>query len=106
MSYLHPWNTALEGKIVPRILLFFLPITVLLLSHTSQLLESRKWRCPGRGPRAEVQRRSETMAQTPTPPAETRPGDRPQANRQAISIALLVLFGLFSIIPISLAARR
>jgi hypothetical protein len=44
VSYLHLWLGALDGKIVPRFLLFFLSMTALFLFLTWQVLESRKWR--------------------------------------------------------------
>jgi ABC-2 type transport system permease protein len=44
MSYIHIWNSTLEGKIVPRLLLFYLSSTVLWLFLTVKVLESRKWR--------------------------------------------------------------
>jgi ABC-2 type transport system permease protein len=44
MSYLHIWNNTLEGRLVPRQLLFYLSLTVLGLFVTVKVLESRKWR--------------------------------------------------------------
>jgi ABC-2 type transport system permease protein len=44
MSYIHVWITSLEGKIVPRQLLFPGSLTVLFLFLTYKVLESRKWR--------------------------------------------------------------
>lgn len=43
-SYLDLWYSTLEGKIVPRFLLFPLSMTVLFLFLTVKVLESRKWR--------------------------------------------------------------
>jgi ABC-2 type transport system permease protein len=44
MSYLDTWLSSLEGKIVPRFLLFPATMTVLFLFLTYKVLESRKWR--------------------------------------------------------------
>jgi ABC-2 type transport system permease protein len=44
MSFLDLWFNTLEGKIVPRFLLFWLSMTALFLFMTVKVLESRKWR--------------------------------------------------------------
>ena len=44
VSYLDAWSTALEGKVEPNLLLFYLSMTVFFLFGTVKLLESRKWR--------------------------------------------------------------
>lgn len=44
LSFLDLWFNTLEGKIVPRFLLFYLSMTVLFLFMTVKVLESRKWR--------------------------------------------------------------
>jgi len=44
MSYLDLWYNTLEGKIVPRFLLFPLSLTIVFLFMTIKVLESRKWR--------------------------------------------------------------
>lgn len=44
MSYLDLWFNTLEGKLVPKFLLFYLSMTVLFLFLTHKVLESRKWR--------------------------------------------------------------
>ncbi|MFO0877328.1 MAG: ABC transporter permease [Gemmataceae bacterium] len=44
VSFLDLWFNTLEGKIVPRFLLFPLSMTVLFLFMTVKVLESRKWR--------------------------------------------------------------
>ncbi|MFO0925596.1 MAG: ABC transporter permease [Gemmataceae bacterium] len=44
LSYLDLWYNTLEGKIVPRFMLFPLSMTVLFLFLTVKVLESRKWR--------------------------------------------------------------
>jgi hypothetical protein len=44
MSYLELWYNSLEGKVIPRDLLFFLSLTVMCLFLTVKVLESRKWR--------------------------------------------------------------
>lgn len=44
MSYLDLWDSALEGKIVLRKLLFPVSMTILFLFMTVKVLESRKWR--------------------------------------------------------------
>jgi ABC-type transport system involved in multi-copper enzyme maturation permease subunit len=43
-SYIELWQTLLEGKIVVKLLLFPLSLTVVLLFVTIKVLESRKWR--------------------------------------------------------------
>lgn len=42
-SFLHLWRDTLEGKIVPRFLLFPASMTVLFLFMTVKVLEARKW---------------------------------------------------------------
>jgi hypothetical protein len=44
VSFINLWWDTLEGKIVPRTLLFPLSMTVLFLFMTVKVLESRKWR--------------------------------------------------------------
>lgn len=44
LSYLDVWYNTLEGKIVPRMLLFPVSLTILFLFLTVKVLESRKWR--------------------------------------------------------------
>jgi ABC-2 type transport system permease protein len=44
LSYLDSWLSSLEGKIVPRLLLFPASLTVLFLFLMYKVLESRKWR--------------------------------------------------------------
>jgi ABC-2 type transport system permease protein len=44
ISYLDAWSAALEGKIQPNLLLFYLSLAVLGLFATVKVLESRKWR--------------------------------------------------------------
>jgi hypothetical protein len=44
MSYLELWFNSLEGKVIPRDLLFFVSLTVMCLFLTVKVLESRKWR--------------------------------------------------------------
>ncbi|MFO0845357.1 MAG: ABC transporter permease [Gemmataceae bacterium] len=44
VSFLDLWFSTLEGKIVPRFLLFWASMTVLFLFVTVKVLESRKWR--------------------------------------------------------------
>ena len=44
MSYLDVWKSSLEGKIVPRYLVFPLSMTIFFLFLTNKVLESRKWR--------------------------------------------------------------
>jgi ABC-2 type transport system permease protein len=44
LSYIHAWESGLEGKVVPRFLLFPTSMTVLFLFLTHKVLESRKWR--------------------------------------------------------------
>jgi ABC-2 type transport system permease protein len=44
VSYLDDWSTALEGKIEPNLLLFYLSMAALFLFATVKVLESRKWR--------------------------------------------------------------
>ncbi|MFM7148423.1 MAG: ABC transporter permease, partial [Gemmataceae bacterium] len=44
LSFLDLWFSTLEGKIVPKFLLFPLSMTVLFLFMTVKVLESRKWR--------------------------------------------------------------
>jgi ABC-2 type transport system permease protein len=44
MSYLDTWLSSLEGKIIPRQLLFPGSMAVLFLFLTYKVLESRKWR--------------------------------------------------------------
>jgi ABC-type transport system involved in multi-copper enzyme maturation permease subunit len=44
MSYLDLWFRSLEGKVIPRDLLFFPSLAVMCLFLTVKVLESRKWR--------------------------------------------------------------
>jgi ABC-2 type transport system permease protein len=44
LSFLEVWRSTLQGKLVPRQLLFFSSLTVLCLFLTVKVLESRKWR--------------------------------------------------------------
>jgi ABC-2 type transport system permease protein len=44
LSYIHAWDSGLEGKIVPRFLLFPTAITLFFLFLTHKVLESRRWR--------------------------------------------------------------
>ena len=44
MSYIELWENTLTGKLVPRMLLFPLSLTVFFLFCTVKVLESRKWR--------------------------------------------------------------
>ncbi len=44
MSYIDLWDSTLEGKLVPRMLLFPLSLNVFFLFLTVKVLESRKWR--------------------------------------------------------------
>lgn len=44
VSFLDVWNTTLEGKLVPKFLLFHVSTTVFWLFLTTKVLESRKWK--------------------------------------------------------------
>jgi hypothetical protein len=44
ISYITAWESTLEGKIMPRVLLFPLSMTAVFLFLTVKVLESRKWR--------------------------------------------------------------
>jgi ABC-type transport system involved in multi-copper enzyme maturation permease subunit len=44
ISYLDVWNTTLEGKLVPKFLLFHASSAVFWLFLTTKVLESRKWK--------------------------------------------------------------
>jgi len=44
ISYLDVWNTTLEGKLVPKFLLFHASLAVFWLFLTTKVLESRKWK--------------------------------------------------------------
>jgi hypothetical protein len=44
ISYIAAWESTLEGKIMPRVLLFPLSMTAVFLFLTVKVLESRKWR--------------------------------------------------------------
>jgi ABC-2 type transport system permease protein len=44
LSYIHAWQSSLQGKIVPRFLVFPASASVFFLFLTHKVLESRKWR--------------------------------------------------------------
>jgi hypothetical protein len=44
ISFLSGWESALEGKLIPRQLVFSLSLTVFCLFCAGKALESRKWK--------------------------------------------------------------